>query len=207
MKLTELHRKAVKHVLPFIEKGNFYLAGGTAVYYYLRHRKSLDLDFFTQKNFNFLQHQYLLHPHKIVYQSSDTIHAEVEGVKVSFFHYPYKLLKPLNTIDGVPIAHLEDILCMKINAIINRGCRRDFIDVYFTLKELSLTPEKVIELFQEKFGAYNPLVICKALTHFEDAEKDPEPEMLKPVSWKEVKDFFIKNFGSFKKISKKSPSL
>ena len=204
MKLIELHRKAIRHILPFIEKGNFYLAGGTAVYYYLKHRKSLPLDFFTQKDFDFLQYQYLLHPQKILYQSKDTIHAEVEGIKVSFFHYPYRLLRPLNTIDSIFIAHLEDILCMKINAIINRGHRKDFVDVYFILKELSITPEKVIELFQEKFGPYNPLVIYKALTYFEDAEKDPEPEMLKPVSWREIKNFFIRNFGNFERISKKS---
>ena len=51
MKLLSKHEKAIKAVIQFIKEGEFYLAGGTAVYYYLKHRKSLDLDFFYSKGF------------------------------------------------------------------------------------------------------------------------------------------------------------
>jgi len=57
MKLLSKHEKAIKAVIQFIKEGEFYLAGGTAVYYYLKHRKSLDLDFFTQKVFDFFQYE------------------------------------------------------------------------------------------------------------------------------------------------------
>jgi len=194
MKLLSQHKKAIEAVRPFIQQGEFYLAGGTAVYYHLSHRESIDLDFFTQKDLDFLQYEHLIRPHSILFRSKNKIHAEVEKVKISFFHYPYSLLQPLNRLNDISVAHLEDILCMKINAIINRGSRKDFTDVYFIMQELSLSPEKCIELFQTKYGAYNPLVIHKSMTYFVDADNEPELKMLKPVRWEEIKKFFIKTF-------------
>ncbi len=194
MKLLKQHRKAVEAAKPFIDTGNFYLAGGTAVYYYLNHRESIDLDFFTQNDFDFIQYEHLIHPHSILFRSKDTIHSEVEETKISFFHYPYKLLHPVNQLDIISIAHLEDILCMKINAIINRGSRKDFTDVYFIIQELSLSPKKCIKLFQSKYGAYNPLVIHKAMSYFVDADNEPKLKMLKPVRWEDIKKFMLKTF-------------
>jgi len=53
MKLLSKHEKAIKAVIQFIREGEFYLAGGTAVYYYLKHRKSLDLDFLLKRFLTF----------------------------------------------------------------------------------------------------------------------------------------------------------
>ncbi|MGC9093868.1 MAG: nucleotidyl transferase AbiEii/AbiGii toxin family protein [Bacteroidota bacterium] len=194
MKLQPQHKCAIEAARAFIEQGEFYLAGGTAVYYYLNHRESMDLDFFTQKDFDFSQYEYLLKSQLILFQTNNTIHAEIEKVKISFFRYPYNLLRPLNRLDTISIAHLEDILCMKINAIINRGSRKDFTDVYFIMQELSISRDKCIELFQAKFGSYNPLIINKAMTYFGDADNEPELKMLKPVRWEEIKKFFIRTF-------------
>lgn len=195
MKLLKQHQKAIDAVKPFIEKGEFYLAGGTAVYYYLKHRHSLDLDFFTKKDFDLLQGEYNFNSQTILFRSKGTIHSEIEGVKVSFIQYCYDLLKPPNLLNDIPIAQLEDILCMKMNAIINRGSRKDFADVYFIMRELSLTKEKCIELFLSKFGSYNPLIIHKAMTYFTDADNEPEIKMVKPVKWEDMKKFFIRTFA------------
>ena len=196
-KLLPGHKKALEPLLPFIEEGKFYLAGGTALYYYFQHRESLDLDFFTPASLDFLSYQRFFSPFKTLSFSSHTIHLQVEGVNVSFFRYPYKLLSPLNTLEMIKVAHPTDILCMKINALINRGSRKDFTDVYFIMKEFHLTAAQCIKLFREKYGDYNPLIIHKALTFFEDAENEPELKMLKPVDWEEIKKFFLKEFLRF----------
>jgi hypothetical protein len=194
MNLLSEHKKAVDFLLPFIREGEFYLAGGTAVYYYLGQRESLDLGFFTKKSLDFSRYQHLFLPHSVLFFSNDTIHAQVDGTRVSFFLYPYALLRPTTLLDPIELAHLEDILCMKVNAIINRGSRKDFTDVYFIMKELRITAKRCVELFIAKYGAYNPLVVSKAMSYFEDAENEPELKALKPVSWQEVKDFFITRF-------------
>ncbi|MEM3467633.1 MAG: nucleotidyl transferase AbiEii/AbiGii toxin family protein [archaeon] len=61
----------------------------------------------------------------------------------------------------IKIARLEDILCMKVNAIIFRGSRKDFVDVYFIIKAFKVESDEVMNLFKKKFGAYNELVIKK----------------------------------------------
>ncbi len=194
-KLLKEHKKVIERIKPILEEGNFYLAGGTAVYYYLLHRHSVDLDFFTDKDIDFRKFQKYFSPEEIKLISIDTIHAKVEGVNLSFFYYQYPLLKPLQVLDLIKIASLEDILCMKINAIILRGSRKDFIDSYFIMKALKINRDKVIRLFKEKFGNYDEIVIKKALTYFEDAEKEPEFPLIKKVNWIEIKNFFIKEFA------------
>ena len=194
-KLLPEHKKAIEEIKEFIINGKFYLAGGTAVYYYLEHRESIDLDFFSSLKLNFLKYQYLFKPHRISSYSEDTIHAEIKNINMSFFHYPYVLIAPLSFVEIIPVASLEDILCMKINAIIGRGSKRDFIDVFFIMKELSLSAEDCIRLFNKKFGDYNPLIIYKAMSYFKDADEEPELKMIKKIDWEEIKKFFRKEFS------------
>ena len=194
-KLLPEHKKAIDEIFEFINNGSFYLSGGTGVYYYLEHRESIDLDFFTSLKFNFLKYQSLFKKYKVLFFSEDTIHTKIKDINMSFFYYPYPLLKPLNYIEGIPIASLEDILCMKINAIIGRGSKRDFIDVFFIMKNLKMSAENCIEMFREKFGDYNPLIIYKAMNYFKDADKEPEVKMIKEVDWEEIKKFFRKEFS------------
>ena len=194
-KLLKEHKEVAEKIFPVLEKGDFYLAGGTALYYYLKHRYSVDLDFFTQKDIDFREFYQNFSPEEIKMISKDTIYAKVKEVNVSFFFYPYPLLKPFLHLNSLKLASLEDILCMKINAIILRGSRKDFIDVYFIMKNLKIKSDEVIKLFVKKFGKYEELVIKKALTYFEDAEKEPEIPVFKKVSWNSIKNFFIKEFA------------
>ncbi len=198
MELLKNHRKAIKYIKPLIDSGRFYLAGGTAVYYYLQHRKSKDLDFFTKKNLDFQEYFPFFRNQKVYFKSGNTIHAKIQNVKMSFLYYPYKLLKPLRKLNDIHMASLEDILCMKINAIIGRGSRKDFTDLYFVVKELSINASRILELYEEKFGKCNDLIIRKSLVFFKDADNEPHLEMLKPVRWDEIKNFFIKEFTNLK---------
>jgi len=198
LKVKELlkeHKEVVEQLSPILDKGSFYLAGETALYYYLKHRYSIDLDFFTKKDIDFREFHQNFSPEEIKTISKDTIHAKVKKLNVSFFFYPYPILNPLINLDLLKLASLEDILCMKINAIILRGSRKDFIDVYFIMKNLKIKSDDAIKLFVKKFGEYNELVIRKALLYFEDAEKEPEIPIFKKVSWDSIKNFFIKEFA------------
>jgi hypothetical protein len=197
MELKNEHRTAIEKIKNFIDEGEFYLAGGTAVYYYLKHRESIDLDFFTKKKFDFRDFKKIFENFNVLFLSKDTVYLEIDEIKFSFFYYPYELLKPLLKFDIIRIASLEDILCMKVLAIIQRGSKKDFVDAYFIMNEIKIKPQQLIEMFSKKYGKINSLIIHKALTFFEDADKELELKMIKKVSWNEIKKFFIENFGRF----------
>jgi hypothetical protein len=197
MELKNEHRTAIEKIKNFIDEGEFYLAGGTAVYYYLKHRESIDLDFFTKKKFDFRDFKKIFENFNVLFLSKDTVYLEIDEIKFSFFYYPYELLKPLLKFDIIRIASLEDILCMKVLAIIQRGSKKDFVDAYFIMNEIKIKPQQLIEMFSKKYGKINSLIIHKALAFFEDADKELELKMIKKVSWNEIKKFFIENFGKF----------
>lgn len=174
---------------------NFYLAGGTALAIHLGHRKSDDIDLFSQRHF-FVEHYsqlFLALNGKMLIEEEGTIHALIENIKVSLLYYPYKLLLPFKTIEGLNIASIEDVACMKIVALSQRAEKKDFFDVYEILKIFK--PIELKKMFIEKYGIekINCYHILKSLFYFEDAENSPEPVSHHGTTWNEVKAFFINN--------------
>lgn len=172
-----------------------YLAGGTALALHLGHRISVDLDFFTPEA---LDENILASNLKEIPEFSEegkawrTVWGSVGNTKFSLFYYQYPLINKTVEIEGVPIAGKADIAAMKIHAIEERGTKRDFIDLYFLAKDFPL--EEMLKYYDQKYGVLNEHLysIIRSLDYFADAEIDPDPEMLMPVSWEEVKEFFKK---------------
>lgn len=171
---------------------DFYLAGGTSLALQLGHRISRDLDFFTRQEFNseiLAQRLQSLEKFKLERQSWGTLLGSFREVKFSAFYYRYSLIAPLIFWEGISVANQEDIAPMKLAAIAHRGTKRDFIDLFFMLKTKPL--KEIFELYDKKYKNMreNFAHLFRSLTYFEDAEKDNMPEMLKPVSWEEVKKY------------------
>ena len=87
--------------------------------------------------------------------------------------------------DGMTLADIHDIAAMKLSAAANRGRKKDFIDIAFLLDKFSI--EDLFDLYQRKFSVSEYSFALRGLTYFDDAEDDPMPEMLIPVTWKDVK--------------------
>ena len=171
----------------------FYLAGGTALALHLGHRKSVDLDFFTEQLFDedaLLSKVQFLPDFSLVAKDPHTLHCHIQRVKVSFIAYAYPVLAPFMKLSGVSVADPIDIGCMKISAIASRGAKRDFIDLYMMARSEGLST--LLQHFQKKFAQanYNLVHVLKSLVYFADAEKDPMPDTLMPLSWNDVKRFF-----------------
>ena|SRR6266536_5028954 len=172
----------------------FYLAGGTGLALQLGHRRSLDLDFFSPQEFDpeiivsRIQH---LDGFSVVARDAQTLHTHLLGTKVSFLGYAYPVLFSLQELLDVNVADPRDIACMKISAIAGRGTKRDFVDLYAASKLYGL--RTLLDLFKEKFARanYSAVHLLKSLTYFEDAEKDPMPNMLTAIDWEEVKAFLV----------------
>jgi len=176
---------------------SFYMAGGTGCALHLGHRLSHDFDFFAPRKFGLTPIQNSLRNQgKFVldYSEANTLVGRFDRTKISFFHYPYPLLEKTIEIGGVRIASLIDIGCMKIDAISSRGTKRDFMDLFFILRGLGLELRSFFEYFTRKYGSdgFNRHHVLKSLVYFEDADKDPEPDMLVDYSWADIKSYFRK---------------
>jgi len=210
MELSILNSRQIKLLkkLGFLKKYGFYLAGGTALALQINHRTSLDFDFYTKKKFNNKKLLRNLEEYfkdiKLIQIPEQTLIVKIEGAEVSFFHYPYPLIYPPIPIKekGFPfIAGKEDIAAMKLIAIIQRGTKRDFVDIYFLMKELGL--KRIFEIAEKKYPSFDIYLSLRALAYFEDAEREKAERRItyiKPANWGNIKNFLIKTVAEFKKL-------
>lgn len=173
----------------------FYLAGGTALALQLGHRISVDLDFFTTNSFEesaLVEKLASLGNLEVFQKSNQSMTGSLNEVKCSFLRYGYPLLRDRTEFHGIRIASIEDIACMKLDALSSRGTKRDFVDVFMIARQIPL--QEMIGLFERKYASvhFNLLHLKKSLVYFDDAESDVMPQMLEPVTWDQVKQFFLK---------------
>lgn len=192
--LSEDARKSLALLGRGVLPKNSYMAGGSALALMLGHRISIDFDFFTDIEFS--SEELALQLSKIgKFEVSEIAHDTLLGafndIKFSLFHYKYPLVFPTNDFWGVRIADKRDISAMKIAAVMDRGTKKDFIDLYFLVKE-GISLEKCFEYYEQKYGALanNIYSIITSLSYFNDAETSEMPKMIKMIKWEEVRKFF-----------------
>jgi len=83
----------------------------------------------------------------------------------------------------------KDIAAMKLNAIAGRGSKKDFIDLYFLLKEFSL--REIMDFYNQKYHDGSEFMALKSLAYFEDANLQPEPKMFKDFDWEKCKKHIL----------------
>jgi len=205
LEILDPKRKKLLSKLGFLDEQGFYMAGGTALALQIGHRTSLDFDFYTEKRFNArkLREQFDKKFKKVqeIYIAEDTLGLDADGIKMSFFRYSYRLIRSYVQMEDICLASKEDIAAMKILAISQRGKRRDFIDIYFLIKEFGL--REIIEFTKEKYQMFNIYVGLQGLLYFKDADEDSEKQrfkMLQKADWRGIKKY-IKREVNFLKIS------
>ena len=167
------------------------LAGGTGLALQLGHRYSEDLDLFRPDPFDperLAEGLSRVRETVVQSRSEDTLHALVDGLRVSFLRARPPLLFPGAEYRDLTVADPRDIAVMKVIAIGGRGSRKDFIDLYFYLRG-GATLDGVFELLGRRFQRldYNEYHLLKSLAYFEHAEAEPMPSMIKQVEWPEVR--------------------
>jgi hypothetical protein len=181
--------------LPFIR--SFYLAGGTGLALLLGHRFSIDLDFFSSHSsaVNSVQRDALRilldDPSlSITYDTDGTFGVVWREVGISFFRLTiYPLVQDPILLGGINLATIEEIGAMKLAAIIDRGTRKDLVDLYYILQATSL--EEIFKVASIKYARVQsfPVSAVRALAYFVDAEAVPMPRMLNHTPWSKMKKF------------------
>jgi len=179
--LTQLmHDDVFKH---------FNLVGGTALALQIGHRISIDIDLFGNCEIDeiaVLDQLNACGPVHVLKKSKNILICSVQGIKVDIVNYSYPILENTLISDGIRMVGLKDIAAMKMNAIAGRGCKKDFIDVYYLLQYFTL--EVMIDLYLQKYSNGSEFLVRKSLTFFDDAEEEEMPLMMEDISWNRIKE-------------------
>ncbi|MEO0205927.1 MAG: nucleotidyl transferase AbiEii/AbiGii toxin family protein [candidate division WOR-3 bacterium] len=206
-----------KQVLNFFSKEDyltkrFYLTGGTPLSaFYLFHRISEDLDFFSEKEVylpavrNFVQKlQKKINLVKVDYRRFLGLHSfylfltEERFLKIDFNYYPFRRIEKGMIYKNIEVDSLYDIAVNKVHTISMEARARDFIDIYFILKEKGYDFKKLILDAKAKFDWHiDPVQLGTQLVKASDLSD--YPRMLVKIDHDEWKEFFIKEALKLKK--------
>ena len=176
------------------ELKGFSLVGGTALSLLYGHRKSIDLDMFSTRPFenanlvDVLKNKF--HDKFIMEEKPPHfgIFCFVDDVKVDLVSHPHPLIRPEQNWDGIRMFSTEDIIAMKVQAILGRGRKKDFWDVAELLSHYSI-PD-FTKFHKEKYATQNLFItVPQAITYFVDAEESEDPISLKKQTWNSVQEF------------------
>lgn len=174
------------------ELQDFSLVGGTALSLMYGHRKSIDLDLFVNSKFDnsvLAQALILRFGDKFIMENKPAffgIFCYIDSVKVDIVRFPHATIRPLMLYEGIRLYSPEDIIAMKVQAILQRAKKKDFWDVAELLEHF--TVRDFIDLHKQKYSTQNLYItVPQAITYFDDAENDDDPVSLKGQTWASVK--------------------
>ncbi len=192
----------LKELMQLPALDNFSLVGGTALSLKYGHRKSIDLDLFTTAPFDKeTLSAALINFYKDKFIADDTpfrfgIFAYIKDIKTDIIHHPHPLIRPPETIDGIRMFSTEDIIAMKVQAILGRGRKKDFWDIAELLQHHQL--KEFIGFHEEKYSTQNLLItVPQAITYFADAEESEDPISLKGQTWEKIKQNIQKKVSKY----------
>jgi hypothetical protein len=187
---------------PALAEGELYLAGSAALTLYLGHRPVRDLDCMAMANRltpperrDLLQAVLAAVPPtpagepgiEVETARDGFLHLRAaNGTAVRLHYYPYPLAAPAAEHLGVEVASALDLGLMKLGAIISRGSRRDFVDLYLLCQRLPLAA--LLAAAPDKFGHVGdfPLQALKGLADLSEVAGEPMPALAQPLAWEAV---------------------
>ena len=157
----EILSEKQKELLPLIRQFSreYYLAGGTAVALHIGHRRSIDFDLF---KFSSLNHKKnidriagLRLPYEVTWRETGQMNVTVGDVKVTYLEYPFLILPKKKFDNIIKIPDLIDLAAMKAYALGRRSKWKDYVDLYFILKDyysISQISARASEIFEQLFS-------------------------------------------------------
>ena len=186
-------------LLPLVDefKREYYLVGGTAIALYLGHRRSIDFDLFKfaplsrKKNLDKIQVSRF--PFVVTWNVADQMNLVVNEVKVTFFQYPFQIKADIVFDNTIRLPELLDLAAMKAYALGRRSKWKDYVDLFFLLKEkfsFDEISQRAIEIYGDLFS---DKLFRSQLSFFEDVDYSEEVDYIipDPPSDDEIKRFLV----------------
>lgn len=182
------------------------LAGGTAIALQIGHRKSFDFDIFTYEPleeglFRKLKSVFgdrVLKTHLSKLQLNVSV---PENIKVTFYYDGYSSNRDTIKTGGIDLLSLQDLASNKALTLGGRGKWRDYVDIYFLLKEEWVTLEQIIQLAESRFGGeFSKKLFLEQLIYTNDLGSFEVEFLRDPANQEQITSFLedqVKKYVSF----------
>ena len=153
---------------------DFFLVGGTATALYIGHRRSIDFDLFTKKEFDNAKIRKAISKIKKIEQVLRDENGQytivVNGVRFTFFYYPFAINLSKNFVNVIKLPALLTLAAMKAYALGRRAKWKDYVDLYFVMKRYHGIG-KIIRKAKQIFGReFNEKLFRTQLAYFKDID-------------------------------------
>jgi hypothetical protein len=196
---------------PYLYKKFYFTSGTSLAAFYLKHRLSEDVDLFSENEINIARIrvfigkiQKKLKLKKIYYRQFLGLHSfqlyfpNNEILKVDFNYYPFPRIEKGIKYGNLVVDSILDIAVNKVHTIAMKPRARDFIDIYFIIKEKRYSFNNLLMRAKAKFDWHIDLLQLGSRLFLADEVKD-YPRMIKKINHQEWRDFFVNETKIFKK--------
>ena len=200
----EILSEKQQELLPLIRQFSreYYLAGGTAVALHIGHRRSIDFDLFKfssvnhKKNIDKIAGSRL--PYEVTWREAGQMNVTLGEVKITFLEYPFQIAAARKFEDIIKVPELIDLAAMKAYALGRRSKWKDYVDLYFILKnyfsigQISARASKIFDqLFSEK-------LFRAQLNYFDDIDYSEQIDYVDaPVPEDEIRSWLTETSLAF----------
>ena len=200
--LDKERRKVFENLRVFSEMA--VLGGGTALALQIAHRLSFDFDLFLdrqleRKDFLKLKKAFKLVKVEINTPEQLTVITD-SNVDITLLYYPYSLVFPKVITSTLPLCAVEDIVADKAYTVGRRAAWRDYVDLFFVLKQKIVDIFELVKLGEKKFGVeFNSKLFLEQLIYFEDIEVSKISFVKEEPSVLEIQHFLKQQVRLFRK--------
>jgi len=182
----------------------FYLVGGTGLALQLGHRLSVDFDFFWEKEIpkNLLPKLRTVYKDseiEVILNHSEQLTVTIDGISVSFVKYTFPVISKFLDYQGIKILPAPEIAAMKAYALGQRATFKDYVDLYFVLKEKVANLKEIISLCEKKYREeFDARLFLEQLVYSEDVEEIEIQFLKEKVDRLKIENFFKKEIKKIK---------
>ena len=179
-------------ILPLIKlfSRSYFLVGGTAIALQIGHRRSIDFDLFRNGTIDHKKIADILRKkrmkYELIFKNEDGYHCRIEEVKLTFFSFPNSMAHPVKFDGYISMPGLLDLGAMKAFAFSRRGKWKDYVDMYFLLRdhysfreiatraEELFSPEFSSKLFRTQLSYFGDIDYSETIEYVTTAPTDRE---------------------------------
>lgn len=187
------------------EFSDFYLVGGTGLALQIGHRVSDDFDMFSKKDIskNLIRKVRFVFKDckiKIILNHSEQLSVVIDGIKIDFVKYNFPLILDLSELKNVKILKISEIAAMKAYALNYRGTYKDYVDLYFILKNKYTSLKQIKEIAEKKYkDEFNFRLFLEQIIYLKDVKIEKIEFLEQKVDREKIEEFFKKEIRKYKK--------